>query len=144
LKRQIRSLAQTFDDTRNKLRQDLRNLQQARQKYDIQKLAVQLADKRVESVELLILAGRAQVRDQLDAASSQVQARNALTQALVDYHLARLNLLVDLGVLNTSPEKFWLAEQKPADSLTPNPAPRRRARRCGCPAGEIICELTKP
>ena len=112
--RQIRSLAQTFDDTRNKLRQDLRNLQQARQKYDIQKLAVQLADKRVESVELLILAGRAQVRDQLDAASSQVQARNALTQALVDYHLARLNLLVDLGVLNTSPEKFWLAEQKPA------------------------------
>ena len=89
-------------------------MQQARQKYDIQKLAVQLADKRVESVELLILAGRAQVRDQLDAASSQVQARNALTQALVDYHLARLNLLVDLGVLNTSPEKFWLAEQKPA------------------------------
>ena len=70
------------------------------------------------SVGLLLLAGRAQIRDQLDAASSQVQARNALTQALVDFHLARLNLLVDLGVLDTAPQKFWLADQK-----TPGSAP---------------------
>ena len=115
--RQVRSLSQTFDDTKNELRQDLRAVQQARQNFDIQKLAVELADKRVESVGLLLLAGRAQIRDQLEAASAQVQARNALTQALVDFHLARLNLLVDLGILDTSPEKFWLADQKtPATS----------------------------
>ena len=115
--RQVRSLSQTFDDTKNELRQDLRAVQQARQNFDIQKLAVELADKRVESVGLLLLAGRAQIRDQLEAASAQVQARNALTQALVDFHLARLNLLVDLGILDTGPEKFWLADQKtPASS----------------------------
>ncbi len=115
--RQVRSLSQTFDDTKNELRQDLRAVQQARQNFDIQKLAVELADKRVESVGLLLLAGRAQIRDQLEAASAQVQARNGLTQALVDFHLARLNLLVDLGILDTSPEKFWLADQKtPASS----------------------------
>lgn len=110
--RQVRSLSQTFDDTKNELRQDLRAVQQARQNFDIQKLAVELADKRVESVGLLLLAGRAQIRDQLEAASAQVQARNALTQALVDFHLARLNLLVDLGILDTGPQKFWLADQK--------------------------------
>lgn len=116
--RQVRSLSQTFDDTKNELRQDLRAVQQARQNFDIQKLAVELADKRVESVGLLLLAGRAQIRDQLDAASSQVQARNALTQALVDFHLARLNLLVDLGVLDTAPQKFWLADQKTPGSAS--------------------------
>ncbi len=115
--RQVRSLSQTFDDTKNELRQDLRAVQQARQNFDIQKLAVELADKRVESVGLLLLAGRAQIRDQLEAAAAQVQARNALTQALVDFHLARLNLLVGLGILDTGPEKFWLADQKiPASS----------------------------
>jgi outer membrane protein TolC len=118
--RQVRSFAQTLDDTRNELRQDLRALDQARQNYDIQKLAVELADRRVESVELLLLAGRAQIRDQLEAASAQVQARNSLTQAVVDYHLARLNLLIDLGVLNTDRSRFWMAEQ-PIPGTTDNP-----------------------
>ncbi len=126
--RQIRSLAQSLDDAKNELRQDLRAVQQARQNFDIQKLAVELADKRVESVDLLLQAGRAQIRDQLDAASSQVQARNALTQALVDFHLARLNLLVDLGTLDTGPRQFWLAEQKmpaadPAGTRSARPDP---------------------
>lgn len=117
--RQVRSLSQTFDDTKNELRQDLRAVQQARQNYDIQKLAVELADKRVDSVELLLQAGRAQIRDQLEANAAQVQARNSLTQALVDFHIARLNLLVDLGMLDTAPPKFWLAGQKlPATSDT--------------------------
>ena len=119
--RQVRSLSQTFDDTKNELRQDLRAVQQARQNFDIQKLAVELADKRVESVGLLLLAGRAQIRDQLEAASAQVQARNALTQALVDFHLARLNLLVDLGVLDSAPQKFWLADQKTPGSASDVP-----------------------
>jgi hypothetical protein len=31
---------------------------------------------------------------------------------LVDYHLTRLRLLLDLGVLNTAEERFWLKPGK--------------------------------
>jgi hypothetical protein len=37
-----------------------------------------------------------------------LQANNAVMAALVEYHLTRLRLLLDLGVLKTEREKFWL------------------------------------
>ena len=45
-------------------------------------------------------AGRAETRDLLEAQNAQVSARNALTNNLVDYHLARLQLLRDIGMLD--------------------------------------------
>jgi len=53
-------------------------------------------------------AGRIQVRDVVDAQTARVQAYNAETAALVDYHLTRMRLLLDLGMLKTAKEKFWL------------------------------------
>ncbi|MBI3876750.1 MAG: TolC family protein, partial [Verrucomicrobia bacterium] len=108
--RQIRSLALTLDDARNGIRQDLRTLEQTRQNYEIQKSAVALADRQVDGAALQLQAGRAQIRDLLEAQSAQLAARNALTAVLVDYHLARLSLLNDLGVLDTGRERFWLSE----------------------------------
>jgi outer membrane protein TolC len=108
--RQIRSLAITLDDARNSIRQDLRTLEQTRQNYEIQKNAVALADRQVEGATLQLQAGRAQIRDLLEAQAAQLTARNALTSVLVDYHLARLNLLNDIGVLDTGADRFWLSE----------------------------------
>jgi outer membrane protein TolC len=106
--RQIRTLAQTLDDVREDVRRSMRNVKQARQSYQIQKNAVELANRRVESATLSLQAGRVQIRDLLEAQNAQVQARNALTQTLVDYHLARLRLLIDIGVVDTGEDRFWL------------------------------------
>jgi outer membrane protein TolC len=106
--RRLRGLSAFLDDVKNDLRADLRTLEQSRQSYDIQNRAKQLADRRVESSELSLQAGRVQVRDVVDAQTARVQAYNAATAALVDYHLTRMRLLLDLGILNTEKEKFWL------------------------------------
>lgn len=120
--REIRALSLSLDTTRNEVRQGIRTLEQARQDYEIQKSAVELANRRVDSAQTLLQAGRAQIRDLLEAQSAQLQARNAVTQALVDYHVARLGLLLDLGVLRIDQEAFWLRDQ-PLPGLAPQPQP---------------------
>ena len=106
--RQIRTFSLFLDDLKNDLRTDLRSLDQSRQSYDIQVRAKALADRRVESSELSLQAGRIQVRDVVDAQTARVQAYNAATAALLDYHLTRMRLLLDLGILKTQKERFWL------------------------------------
>ena len=122
--RQLRTLALFLDNLKSDLREDLRTLDQSRQSYDIQTRAKQLADRRVESSELSLQAGRVQVRDVVDAQTARVQAYNAATAALVEYHLTRMRLLLDLGILKTAKEKFWLdyGELPPANGLAPAPA----------------------
>ena len=100
--RQLRQLALSADQVRDDIRSAFRTLNNARQNYQIQQLSADLAARRVESANLLLQAGRAETRDLLDAQSASVQARNALTQALVDYHLARLGFLRDLDRLEIS------------------------------------------
>ena len=122
--RQLRTLSLFLDDLKNDLRADLRTLEQSRQSYDIQIRAKALADRRVENSELLLQAGRLQVRDVVDAQTARVQAYNAATAALVEYHLTRMRLLLDLGVLKTQKERFWLdAGELPKMQEPVTPAP---------------------
>jgi outer membrane protein TolC len=122
--RQLRTLALFLDDLKTDLRTDIRTLDELRQSYEIQNRAKDLADRRVESSELSLQAGRIQVRDVVDAQTSRVQAYNAATAALIEYHLTRMRLLLDLGLLKTGKEKFWLdAGDLPRMSENLNPAP---------------------
>jgi outer membrane protein TolC len=122
--RQLRTLSLFLDDLKNDVRADLRTLDQSRQSYDIQVRAKALADRRVESSELSLQAGLLQVRDVVDAQTARVQAYNAATAALVDYHLTRMRLLLDLGLLKTQKEKFWLhAGELPKTTEAVTPAP---------------------
>ena len=122
--RELRTLGIALDTMRESVNSGLRSLDSLRQNYEIQKRALELADRRVEAANLLLSAGRAQVRDQLEAQTAQVQAQNAVTQALVDYLAGRLKLLIDLGALDVDREKFWL---KPVsfsgESVPSKPAP---------------------
>ncbi|HSH96333.1 MAG TPA: TolC family protein [Roseimicrobium sp.] len=118
--RQLRQLGITLDDLRDSVRQGIRSLELARQSYEIQKLSVALADRRVESATMLLQAGRAQIRDLLEAQSAQLQARNAFTAALFDYHSTRLTLLRDLGILDVGQEKFWLKDQALPKGVKPD------------------------
>jgi outer membrane protein TolC len=61
----------------------------------------------VNSVELFLQAGRAEIRDLLDAQEALVSAQNALTAGLVDYRVAALALQRDMGLLETDEKGLW-------------------------------------
>jgi outer membrane protein TolC len=108
--RQIRTLALFLDNVRNAIREDLRTLEQARQNYEIQRVAQDLAGRRVDNMRILQQAGQAIIRDVLDAQSDLLSANNAVTLTLLNYHLTRLRLLRDLGIMKSDDEKFWLKD----------------------------------
>ena len=97
--RQVRAVELSLDALRDALRRDLRSLDQSRKSYQIQTNSVELATRRVESANLLLLAGRAEIRDLLEAQNSLLQARNDLTASMVNFHLVRLSLMRDLGTV---------------------------------------------
>ena len=61
----------------------------------------------------------ADIRDQLEAQADLVEAQNDVTSAVVDYHVARWNLLKNLGTLSVEGEQFWLKNQSVSGSSTP-------------------------
>ncbi len=106
----IRDFTLTLDELKDSIDRGLRTLEQRRQNYEIQQNALTLANRRVDSTTLLLQAGRAEVRDLLDAQDSQINAENSLTAALVDYQQTRLQLMLDIGTLDADIPKFWLKD----------------------------------
>ena len=97
-----------------------RDLQQAVSSHRIQTEGVRLAQRRVESTELLLDQGRASIRDRLEAQNALVQAQNALARALVDHTEARLALERDTGVLAVDAQGGWTpAPAAPANAEAP-------------------------
>ncbi|MEJ6580970.1 MAG: TolC family protein [Akkermansiaceae bacterium] len=105
-----RTLGQNFDELRNLLDRRIRELDQFRQSYEIQQNAVALAKKRVEGNQLRLKAGTVIFRSLRESQDALIAAQNAETRALVDYLGARLNLLIDLGVLKSDEKRYWLKE----------------------------------
>jgi len=105
-----RDAEEASDRIRLELRDDMRVLSAAGENYDIQRGAVTLAERRVESAQLNFEAGRASTRDLLEAQEDLVQARNAATAALIDFTIARLALRLDLGTLRFDQNGFDLSE----------------------------------
>ena len=106
------------------VRRTWRALLEARRSTEIQREGVRLSERRVESTGLLLQQGAADIRDRLDAETSRVQARNALTGALVDRAIALLDLERDVGSLRVEALRFDAirAATRPA-SQDPAPEP---------------------
>jgi len=94
-----RGAAELEDQIAGELRGLLREVTSRRESQRIQENAVHLAQKRVESAGLNLQAGRASTRDLLEAQEALVSSQNAQTRALIDYTLARLDLVLDMGLL---------------------------------------------
>lgn len=129
----IRTLSLELDDLRRDISEALRNLDQLSQSYEIQKIELSLAERRVEREELLLQAGRSQIRDLLESQDARIRSLNGVTQTLVDYHIARLNLLLRIGVLKTDTDRFWIAEQ-------PLPGQAEQAARTTAPAASSVTD----
>lgn len=107
---ELRNLALTLDTLKDSIERGLRTLEQRRQTFEIQQGALQVANRRVLSATQLIEAGRAEVRDLVEAQDAQVAAQNAVTQAIVSYQDTMLRLLLDIGILETDSSRFWLKD----------------------------------
>ena len=99
LDRSRRNAEESADRIVADVRDALRSLGAARESYKIQENAVLLANRRVESTELNLEAGRAATRDVLESKEALLQARNGLTADVTDYILSGLSLYRDMELL---------------------------------------------
>jgi outer membrane protein TolC len=91
-----RRSAEAFGDSiRVSLRDALREAETAFRTYNIQLESVSLAERRVESTNLRLEAGRAEIRDILEAQEALLESRNSVTNSLVEFQLAKLTLYRD-------------------------------------------------
>jgi len=103
LERCRRGMCEARDRVVQEVRDGWRQFARAQRSYEIQRDSVALAERRVESAELRLQAGRAEATDLLDAQERLVQAQNDVAQSLVDYKVARLALARDMEVLGVGP-----------------------------------------
>lgn len=121
----LRTFTGRLDALKANIEAGLRTLEQRQQNYLIQKNALVLANRRVVSTTLLLEAGRAEVRDLVDAQDAQIASQNSVTAALVDYQQTRLQLMLDIGALNAELPQFWLKDHLTAFLPDGTVAPER-------------------
>ncbi|MFT4538870.1 MAG: outer membrane protein TolC [Planctomycetota bacterium] len=105
-----RTLEREEDSIRLAVRDSLRQVRNVAKSYTIQQGAEVLANRRVESTQLMMAAGRASTRDQLEAQDALLEARNATTAALVDLTLTRLDFYLDLELLRVDERGMFIDE----------------------------------
>jgi outer membrane protein TolC len=106
--RAARVLDLAEENVRNAIRTNWRDLDTARKQYDIAQTGVELSARRLEEEELLRTLGRGTARDLIDAQQDLIEARNALTAALISHTLARLRLWRDMGILYIQKDGSWI------------------------------------
>ncbi|MDD5011503.1 MAG: TolC family protein [Phycisphaerae bacterium] len=107
LEQAVRNMQATEDTIKTEIRNTLRDLLEARENMYIQAKAVSVAEKRVKSVNMFLEAGRAQIRDLLEAQDALLSAQNSLTAAVVSYRVAELAIQRDTGVLEVDEKGLW-------------------------------------
>lgn len=105
--RSARQLEQTEDQVKLQVRDDWRNLDQAKRSYEIAELGVALSQRRLEEEELRAQVGRGTARDLVDAQNDLIRSKNDRTQALVAHTIARLQFWSDMGILYIKDKGRW-------------------------------------
>jgi outer membrane protein TolC len=127
---QLRSLVSSLDNLRDRIDRGFRRLEQERQNFLNRKASLDVAARRVDMNQTLLEAGRAQVRDLREAQDALISAQNDLTDSVVTYLAARLQLLFEIGVLVTTTDRFWLKDPLAGQLVEGKPAtaPVRRTQ----------------
>ena len=133
LEASIRNLQEQEDLVKLSVRNNLRNLLEAREQSQIQIRSISLAERRVKSTELLLQAGRAVIRDLLEAQDSLVYSQDQKTSAIIRYKSAEWQLQADLGVLEVGADGLWaklrddVTSSNVSPSIEPAPQPSSKA-----------------
>lgn len=107
LEQRQREYDNNIDTVKLDVRQAYRDLEEAAQRYRIQKNSLELAEKRVESTGLLLQAGESTTRDLLESQDALLDAQNSVTAALVSHVIAKLSFFRDIGILQVMPDGMW-------------------------------------
>ncbi len=107
---QQRTYQNDVDQVKLEVRDAYRSLREQAEAYRIQKLSLELAQRRIESNEMLLDAGRITVRLLLDSQNALAQAQNSFTAALVSHTVTKLNFFSNIGVLQVRPDGMWERE----------------------------------
>jgi outer membrane protein TolC len=102
-----RQLQQREDEIKLQVRNDWRNLEQARRNFESSEIGVELSERRVEENELRAQVGRGTARDLVDAQNDLIAQKNLRTQALVAHTIARLQFWNDMGILYIKDNGRW-------------------------------------
>ncbi|MDA7915644.1 TolC family protein [Verrucomicrobia bacterium] len=106
--RGIRNLALALDSKRSEIDDGLRSLNTQRESYKIELLGVTVAERRVMEQEARAEAGNVDQQTLIDAQDELISKQNSKTKAIVDYLNLRLDLLLALGTIDTTVDRFWL------------------------------------
>ncbi len=107
LMQQQRAHQQMTDTVVLEVQTSHRRMTEARQRYQIEQKSTQLAEKRTSNTLLLLQYGRANTRDTLDAQEDYLDAKNAATEAMVDYAVATLKFFRDTEIMKIKPDGSW-------------------------------------
>jgi outer membrane protein TolC len=107
LEQAVRSVQTLEDQIKLSIRDELRTLLESRESLKIQAQSVVLAEKQVDSSNMLLEAGRIEIRDLLTAQDSLLSAQNSLTAAAVNYRTAELGIQRDLDLLKVNEQGIW-------------------------------------
>ncbi len=107
LQRSVRDLQTTEDEVKLDIRNRLRDLLVFREGVSIQAQSVQVAQRRVASTGFFLQAGRAEIRDLLEAQEALVTTQNSLSRTVVSYRISELALQRDMGLLQVNDKGLW-------------------------------------
>ncbi|MHC5000853.1 MAG: TolC family protein, partial [Planctomycetota bacterium] len=107
LMQQQREYLQASDTVVLEVQTSHRRMTEAHQRYQIEQKSTRLAEKRTANTLLLLQYGRANTRDTLDAREDYLDAKNAETEALVDYAIATLEFFRDTEIMKIKPDGMW-------------------------------------
>ena len=103
----VRAYQAAEDALKESVRAAIRSLRETREQLKLQYLAVSLAERRVRNNDLLLQAGRAEMRDVLEAQAALLSAQNALFSAIRSYRVRELELQKELGLLEVTIDGVW-------------------------------------
>lgn len=89
------------------VRQALRALKAEAERYRIKKMALDLAQRRLETQKLMLEIGQSNVRLLLESEGALLEAQNDVTSALVSHAIAKLGFFRDIGILQVKPDGMW-------------------------------------
>jgi hypothetical protein len=136
--RQRRTLMAFEDNIANDVRNDIRELRTLAELYRIQQRVVELGYSQVDNAQALLIAppepnvqqsaGNAAALTQqvLDAQNRLVQAQNQLYSIWVSYLTARMNLYLDLELMQLDDRGVWDDEQITGIDNSPRSVPAER------------------
>jgi len=108
----MRNLMQLEDEIKFGIRNNLRALQLDREQYAIAVASAALASDRRNGTRLelqleIVSRGRITARDFLEAQAAYTASLNSVARAHIDYILDRIDLFLDLELLQVDEENFW-------------------------------------